>query len=197
MSRIFLRCVRFAFLASVLGLAACAGGERTGPNLGTASRHPGLSCAPFARELSGIALYGEAYSWWDGAAGQYGRDRRPQIGSVLVFRRTDRLPSGHVSVVSGVLGARQILVIEANWVPDELDEDQLIVDVSGNNDWSAVRVWYPPANQMGAHVYPTYGFVLPPRPATHAELIRAAGPAATYGLQTQGRPLPRARFAGG
>ena len=45
------------------GVSACASGG-TGPNLAAASRQPGLSCAPFARALSGIALYGEADTWW-------------------------------------------------------------------------------------------------------------------------------------
>jgi hypothetical protein len=198
MSKILRILVRFGLLALAGGLAACAGpAEQTGPYLARTSHHPGLSCAPFARELSGIALYGDAFSWWDGAAGRYRRATRPQVGGVLVFRRSARLPLGHVSVVSRLLTRRQILVIEANWVPDELDEDQLVVDVSDNNDWSAVRVWYPPVGQLGAHVYPTYGFVLPRHPATHGELIRAAGPAAGYAFETIGRPAPRARLAGG
>lgn len=189
---------RLAALALAGGLAACGGPvEPTGPYLARSSRHPGLSCAPFARELSNIALYGDADTWWDQAAGRYRRDRRPEVGSVLVFRRSARLPQGHVSVVSRLLTPRQILVIEANWVPDELDEDQLIVDVSENNDWSAVRVWYPPVNQLGVNVYATYGFVLPPSPATHEALIRASEPAALYAVEDIGRPPPRARLAGG
>jgi hypothetical protein len=173
--------LRVLLLVLVAGLlSGCGGARRTGPNLGAASYHPGLSCAPFARELSGLALYGDAATWWDGAAGRYGRDRSPVVGGVLVFRRSSRLPSGHVSVVSRILTPRQVLVMQANWVPDELDEDQLVVDVSEDNDWTAVRVWYPPTNQLGASTYSTYGFVLPPRPATHEELARAVRPAAAY-----------------
>ena len=95
-----------------------------------------------------------------------------------VFRRGARLPSGHVSVVSRVLDARHIHVIQANWVRDELDEDQLIVDVSPHNDWTAVRVWYPPADQMGTHEYATFGFILPPAPLGHDALAARAEPAA-------------------
>ena len=60
-----------------------------------------------------------------------------------------------------------------------------------------VRVWYPPINQMGSHVYAAYGFILPPRPATHEELVRATEPAAVYGIESRGRQPPRARFVGG
>lgn len=175
-------------------LAGC--GASRGPVVGpgpAAVRQAGLTCAPFARELSGIALYGEAASWWDGAAGRYGRGSRPEVGGVLVFRRSSRLPSGHVSVVSRVINARQIEVIQANWVPEQLDQDQLVVDVSERNDWTEVRVWYPPTNQIGSSTYGAYGFVLPPRPATYAELSRATTPAIRYALDTKGRPPPRAR----
>ena len=178
-------------------LSACASSPPTGPNLAAASRHPGLTCAPFARELSGIALYGDADTWWDGAAGRYPRANQPVVGGVLVLRRSNRLPTGHVAVVSRLLTPRQILVIEANWVPGELDEDQLAVDVSERNDWSAVRFWYPPINALGSHAYPAYGFILPPQPATHEELARATGPAVRYAIDSHGRQPPRARLFGG
>jgi surface antigen len=189
--------LRLAALLLATLLAGCGSpSPRTGANLAASSHHPGLECAPFARELSGLALYGDADTWWDEADGQYGRSNRPGVGSVLVFRRSGRLPAGHVSVVSRVLTPRQIEVIQANWVPDELDQDQLIVDVSERNDWTEVRVWYPPVNQMGAYAYPTYGFILPPRAATHEELVRAIGPAANFATNTIGRPPPRARRFG-
>ena len=93
-------------------VSACASGElSTGPNLAASSRHPGLSCAPFARALSGIELYGEADSWWWEAAGRYDRAARPEVGAVLVLRRSARLASGHVAVVSRLLGPRRVLVI--------------------------------------------------------------------------------------
>jgi surface antigen len=170
--------VRFAVLFLVLWLAACGSHERTGPNLAAAHSYSGLTCAPFARELTGLVLSGDAADWWDQASGRYARTSTPAVGAVLVFRRNGRLPSGHVSVVSRVLDERRIHVIQANWVPDELDEDQLIVDVSPGNDWSAVRVWYPPIDQMGSHAYSTYGFIVPPTPLGHDALATRAEPAA-------------------
>jgi hypothetical protein len=81
-------------------------------------------------------------------------------------------------------------------VPNELDQDQLVVDVSERNDWSEVRVWYPPTATLGIHTYPAYGFILPPRPATHDELAEAAQPAALYAISSRGRQPPRARTFG-
>jgi surface antigen len=178
-------------------LSACGSGAPVA-TAGGGPRMHGLTCAPFARELSGVALYGDAAEWWDAAAGRYRRSGVPELGSVLVLKREQRLPSGHVSVVSRVLGDRRIEVIQANWVPDELDVDQLVVDVSEENDWSVVRVWWPPVGQLGAHEYAAYGFIAPPGPATHEQLAQAAPVAARLSLTSmRGRPPPRARLYGG
>ena len=175
---------RLAVLLVAGGLSACASSSSPiiGPHLAAASRQPGITCAPFARELSGIALYGDAYTWWSTAAGRYGRSAQPEVGAVLVLRRSARLPSGHVAVVSRVLAARQVLVIQANWVPDELTEDQLAIDVSPGNNWTEVRMWWPLTNTLGNHPYAAYGFILPPVPASHDGLRRAARPAAQLAL---------------
>ena len=185
MSRIILVARSFRLLGLLLAGGLSAGGSgqlATGPNLAAAFHYPGVSSAPYARALSGIALYGEADGWWLAAAGQYERSVRPEIGAVLVLRRSLRLPSGHVAVVSRLLTPRQMLVIQANWVPDEVTEDQLAVDVSPRNDWTEVRMWWPRSNAMGGHTYLAYGFILPPVPATHAALRRAARPAARLAL---------------
>lgn len=188
---------QIALAAMLTGaLAGCGGASRTTTASGPGMRVPGINCAPFARELSGIALYGAADSWWRSAEGRYTRSARPDTGSVLVFQRTSRLRSGHVSVVTRVVSPRQILVTQANWVPGHVDEDQLVVDVSPGNDWSEVRVWFPPVNQLGTHVYAAHGFIHPRRPATYAELARATPVAARYALNTAGRPPPRARGDG-
>lgn len=34
-----------------------------------------------------------------------------------------------------------------------------MVDVSPGNDWSLVRVWYPPVSGLGQTNYPTFGFI--------------------------------------
>ncbi|WP_162530454.1 CHAP domain-containing protein [Rhodovastum atsumiense] len=180
-------------------LSACASSRSvTGPNVAATSRHPGITCAPFARALSGIEIYGDAADWWDAAAGRYERSSQPEIGAVLILRRSSRLNAGHAAVVSRVLGPRQVHVIQANWVPDELAEDQLAIDVSPRNDWSAVRMWWPPTNTLGIRVYPAYGFILPPGPTTHDALRRNARPAARLALQARYLRTPsRARSYGG
>lgn len=128
-------------------------------------------CAPFARVLSGVRLYGPAADWWWEAEGHYARTPYPAEGSILVLRRTARLPEGHVAVVSRVLSRREILVTQANWVHHRITEDQPVVDVSAANDWSVVRLWWPPAGAMGETAYPAYGFIRPSWPATHQQLI--------------------------
>ncbi|HEY1933347.1 MAG TPA: CHAP domain-containing protein [Acetobacteraceae bacterium] len=162
-------------LLGLLALSACAtrppgSGAYLGGYVGG---QVDAECAPFARALSGVRLWGEAADWWQEASGRYGRLRAPEVGSVLVLRRSGRLPDGHVAVVSRVLSARQILVTQANWVHHRVTEDQPVIDISADNDWSLVRVWWPPADQMGVTEYPAYGFILPARPASHDQLIAA------------------------
>ena len=44
---------------------------------------------------------------------------------------------------------------------DGLRRGMRVVDVSRNNDWSSVRVWHEPTDQMGLRVYAAYGFIMP------------------------------------
>lgn len=55
----------------------------------------GPQCVPFARALSSISLFGDAWHWWSAAAGRYDRGLKPQAGSVLSFRPDARMPLGH------------------------------------------------------------------------------------------------------
>src|SRR6201996_7678443 len=87
-----------------LTLMGCGGG---GSAAGVAAP---VECAPFARALTGVSLSGAAADWWGQAGGRYERSAVPEVGSVLVLRRSDRLPSGHVAVVSRVVSRRQIMV---------------------------------------------------------------------------------------
>ena len=120
-------------------------------------------CVPYARAESGIQLSGDAWEWWDAAAGRYDRGQAPRNGAVLVLRRTSRLNDGHLSVVSRVVSAREIRVDHANWAngsaKGRVTLDQPVVDVSPRNDWSMVRVWYPPVNGLGTTSYPAAGFI--------------------------------------
>lgn len=121
-------------------------------------------CVTFARHFSGIQIFGDAWTWWQGAEGKYARGHAPEHNSVLVFRKTGRMTRGHVAVVSNVLTDRVVQLTHANWSPingrrGQVEEDVTAVDVSPANDWSQVKVWYGPTEDLGGSVYPTYGFV--------------------------------------
>lgn len=149
----------FVLLLALL-VSACGNGTRTVPS-GDAGISAAVECAPYAREVSGIQLYGQAASWWDQAEGQYARGTDPVPRGVLVFRPSSRLPSGHVAVVSEVVSSREIRVTQANWVHHRITGGEPVLDVSAENDWSAVRVWWAPSGAIGASTYPTYGFIAP------------------------------------
>lgn len=153
---------RALLLLLPLLLAACGGAR--GPGAGAYVGGPvALECAPFARALSGVQLRGDAADWWDAAQGQYARAQIPETGGVLVFARSARLAQGHVAVVSRVKSDREILVTQANWERGRVTADQPVLDISPDNTWTMVRVWWPGTRQMGSAPYPTHGFIRPPR----------------------------------
>ncbi len=169
---------RFLALAVLLLLAACGastpGPDRVGGYVGGTIP---LECAPFARVLSGVNLYGPAGDWWWKAQGKYARAYTPKVGSVLVFAKSARLHDGHAAVVTKIVSSRQILVTQANWVHHRVTQDQPAIDVSAAGDWSEVRVWWPPSDQMGVTEYRTMGFVEAGRPSSH-EMLAARTPGA-------------------
>jgi surface antigen len=121
-------------------------------------------CVPFARAVSGIQIWGDAWTWWDQAAGRYERGSTPRVGAVLVFSKTDQLRLGHVAVVSRVIDDRVIMVTHANWSRfsgqrGRAEQDVTLFDVSPRGDWSRVRVWYRDNDGLGGSDYPVYGFV--------------------------------------
>jgi hypothetical protein len=152
----------------LLGLAGCGASPRLGAGGGASEA---IECAPYARQVSGIQLYGDAAAWWDEAAGRYARSSSPAPGAVLVFRRSSRLPYGHVSVVRGVSSGREIVVTQANWVHHRIARSEPVVDVSPGNDWSAVRVWWAPSGVLGTTVYSTFGFINPGAPHGGSDLV--------------------------
>lgn len=171
-------CAFGAALAGILLLAACTPASdqaRFKDHTGAAGDLSGddvvLECVPFARALSGVQLRGAAADWWRQAEGRYTRTNTPAVGSVLVFRRSARLAHGHVGVVSHVVSDREILVTQANWVRHRVISDMPVIDVSPDNDWRLVRVWWPPSRQMGITKYPTYGFILPDDAASRDQLV--------------------------
>ncbi|HZH28859.1 MAG TPA: CHAP domain-containing protein [Azospirillaceae bacterium] len=123
-----------------------------------------LACVFWARQLTDLAIQGDAWQWWDGAAGRYERTSQPAVGSVLVFQQAREMRRGHVSTVSRLVDSRTVEV-DHSWLKDnKLYRGMRVVDVSARNDWTRVRVWHPGINDLGTTVYATYGFVHPDRP---------------------------------
>ncbi|MGR3321277.1 MAG: CHAP domain-containing protein [Pseudooceanicola sp.] len=163
--------LRYPFLCGALLLAAgCAGTTHrsTGLNDEMVSRAVNEAvaldasggrvwCVPFARNASGIEIRGNAETWWDQAAGAYGRGHDPLIGAVMAFSGSSKLPMGHVAVVSGITGDREITVHHANWERNKVSLDMRVIDVSDNNDWTRVRLESVPGAFGG--VYPVDGFI--------------------------------------
>ena len=125
-----------------------------------------IQCVPYARKVSGIPIRGNAYTWWPQAKGRFERSKdTPQVGSVMVLSKTDRLIYGHVAVVKAVIDDRTIEVEHANWggtMPERkiVYERMPVKDVSANNDWSRARFFHYPSQTFGS-VYPVTGFVMP------------------------------------
>ncbi len=161
-----------------LMLAACAGNVRqtpspnplrsTGyivpsggpPQIVSASQR--LQCVPYARDNSNIQIRGDAWTWWKQAEGRYRRSRRPAVGSVLVLKRKGA-SRGHLAVVTEIISDREIVTSHANWLNrGQIHLNTPVRDISPNNDWSEVKVWYTPGKVMGKTGYPAYGFIYPP-----------------------------------
>lgn len=123
-----------------------------------------LQCVPYARQVSGIQLRGDAHTWWDQAAGRYQRGFTPRLGAVMAFRPHGPMVLGHVATVSRIIDSRRILVRHANWSPlggerGQIEDNVLAMDVSPRNDWSEVRVWYQPLGGLGTTHWPVAGFI--------------------------------------
>lgn len=149
-----------------------------------------LQCVPYARAQSGIDIRGNALTWWSQAAGRYNRGQAPRVGAVLAFRPTRAMPIGHVAMVAAVVDARTIYLNHANWSgPGRIETRALAVDVSPNNDWSQVRVWFAPQGSLGIRTNPTFGFIYNEAPgAPSAVTPRTTIASADEGLVEEGAP---------
>jgi len=117
-------------------------------------------CAPYAREVSGIALHGAAAGWWGEAEGRYERGATPKEGALLAFRATHSMRSGHVATVAKVMDDRHVLLNHANWSrPGMIERSAMAEDISPNGDWTQVRVYYAPIHGLGLRASPAFGFI--------------------------------------
>lgn len=121
-----------------------------------------IQCVPYARDVSGIPLMGDAHTWWAKAGEQnFKRGKAPASGAVLVLSKTDRLRHGHLAVVKRVVGPRDIDITHSNWGSDKKSRSLVyksmrVKDVSPKNDWSLLRFWN--GKSFGAP-YPAQGFI--------------------------------------
>ncbi|MCB9965508.1 MAG: CHAP domain-containing protein [Rhodospirillales bacterium] len=145
-------------------LAGCAGSPArfdTPQAAGYYGEKP-RQCVPYARDVSGLSIYGDAYTWWSQTS-EARRGTRPQTGAVLVLAKTTKLTRGHLAVVTGIRDRRHITVTHSNWGSDfdsrrVIYEKMLVEDLSPHNDWSLLRFWNKDINAYGLP-YPAYGFI--------------------------------------
>lgn len=124
----------------------------------------GISCVPYARQATGMAISGNGGEWWYNAAGLYARDNRPEPGAVMAFRSSGGMRAGHVAVVERVISSREVLIHHANWGGPGIRRGSImrgvsVIDASPNNDWTQVRVQVGYSNENYGRAYSTYGFI--------------------------------------
>jgi surface antigen len=165
-------------LLLLLGLSGCAAGpeyfadapqavaDNSLPRAAGTSRVenvPGqkpLQCVPYARENSQVKIYGDAWTWWQQAAGKYERGNSPATGAVMVLHNYAGPNHGHVAVVRRIVSPREIRIDHANWLNDgSIYVNNPVVDVSAANDWSQVRVFNIQTGAWGGKTYPVQGFI--------------------------------------
>lgn len=158
------RSIKF-FLCFVIALllTACAGKSFDTPDgKGYYASSP-VQCVPYARQASGIQIYGDAHTWWTQANPPLIRRHYPVSGDVLVLARTNTMRHGHVAVVRNVLGNRDIMVTHSNWGNNRKNrriiyESVRAQDVSPQNNWSQIRFWNYDTKAFG-RPYTAMGFI--------------------------------------
>jgi surface antigen len=178
------------YAGALLALMAVAvpAGARVAIDVGNLGERtpPDLECVPFARQVTGVQIHGDAHTWWDQAEGRYARGHEPKVGAVMAFRPHGNSHLGHVAAVTRIIDSRTVLISHANWSPidgrrGQIERNVEAVDVSPNNDWSRVRVWFAPTRSLGATHWPLSGFIYDRKPraknpdgATLAAVARTA-----------------------
>lgn len=133
------------------------------------ARRAVIQCVAFVKEESDIQLSGNAASWWEEADGLYDKGQVPEVGAILSFRGTGRIRLGHVAIVSRIVSAREIEVDQAHWASNGISRGVSVIDVSPDNDWTAVRVRLNGSTRYGS-VYATDGFIYDRPPSAHVQL---------------------------
>ncbi len=158
----------FPLFVFCLALSGCGGGGSGSFSSSNASGYrvaKPISCVPYARDVSGVPIRGDAHTWWWQAEGKYARGNKPRVGAIYVLAKSSRLHYGHLSVVKRVINSRTIEVTHSNWGSDTASrcmiyERMRVEDVSPNNDWSRARFWNYHTNAYGSP-YIASGFIYP------------------------------------
>ena len=166
---LFIGCGLIALGAAPLAAKIAVDDDTVVDGGGSVSLPPYLQCVPYARQVTGIQIRGDAWTWWDQAQGRYARGFRPRVGAVMALRPHGNSHLGHVAAVSRIVDERTILIRHANWSPingrrGQIEDNVKVIDVSPENDWSEVRVWYAPIQAIGGSVWPVQGFIYPNKP---------------------------------
>jgi surface antigen len=144
-----------------------------------------LQCVPFARQVSGIEIYGNAKTWWGQAAGRYERGSQPRVGSVMAMPGHGRMRLGHVATVSQIVSDRELLLTHANWSRrGGIERNVRAIDVSEKGDWSRVRVWFAGNGDLGTTSYPVSGFIYPKAATSVGLQMALAQPLKTQPVQS-------------
>ena len=138
---------------------------------------PYLQCVPYARQVTGIRIFGDAHTWWGQAEGRYARGFRPKVGAVMALKPSGGSTLGHVAAVSRIIDSRTILIRHANWSlingrRGQIEDNVKVIDVSPDNDWSSVRVWYAPLQALGGSHWPVQGFIYASAPKRGEKLVQ-------------------------
>ena len=146
---------------------------------GAAELPPYLQCVPYARDVSGIRIFGDAHTWWNQAEGRYARGYVPKVGAVMAFKPHGNSHLGHVAAISRIIDSRTVLIRHANWSPingrrGQIEDNVRVVDVSPNNDWSEARVWFAPIQALGGTAWPVQGFIYNDKPLRGETVLAAA-----------------------
>lgn len=152
--------------------------EQTYWSSGSTTSNPVGPDVPFTRQATGIMLYGDASTWWNQAAGKYERGNVPRVGSAIAFAKTERLPVGHVAVVSRIVEKRVLILTHANWTGQNgarghAEQDITLYDVSDRNDWSKVKVWYRDAEGLSDEIFAVSGFIYGRNPSPQLQSVNS------------------------
>lgn len=160
-----LLCGGLGLAAAGFALGGCAGesSETRSPVVTLSGASARIDDVAYVKSVTGIAIPGEAWTWWDGSNGRYARGHRPMQTAVLVFRQQQNLPAGHLAIVTKVLSSREVRISHADWASTWATRGRItgnvpVLDVSRANDWTQVRLWYGDHGTVD-NVYDTYGFV--------------------------------------